>query len=103
MTLLAKEVGIIKDCANPKCTVQFNPTRHNQIYCGRDCRKVVTNANSMGQYYEKRDRKLGKKRMCKSCGTTPLSRYNEGNTCQSCQLKARSVARQELLLLVGAS
>lgn len=92
-----------KSCANQDCAKEFNPTRHNQKYCSKDCCKLVTNAKIMQQYYEKKDRKAGKKRLCKQCKLTPLSRYNEGNVCQSCVLAERAVNRMELLQLVGVA
>jgi len=113
MILLAKEVGDLKTlettvvgskiCANPSCNLAFNPTRHNQKYCSKECCKVVTNAKIMQQYYEKKDRKSGKKRVCKECNVTALSRYNEGNVCQPCVLRERAANRLELLQLVGAA
>jgi hypothetical protein len=103
MILLAKEVDTIKNCANPACELLFAPTRHNQKYCSKECCKIVTNAKIMQQYYEKKDRKSGKKRVCKSCKETTLSRYNEGNICQSCILANRAASRLELLTLVGAA
>lgn len=101
MNFLAEEVSIIKICADKDCEVVFMPTRHNQKYCSKDCCKRTTNAKIMAQYYEKKDRKAGKKRMCRSCKVTPLSRYNEGDTCQSCVLAERSANRTQLLSLVG--
>ena len=103
MISLAKEVVEIKICANPTCELSFNPTRHNQKYCSKDCCKVVTNAKIMQQYYEKKDRKSGKKRICNSCNTTALSRYNEGTVCQPCILADRASNRLELLQMVGAA
>lgn len=103
MIPLAKEVVDLKICANPACDISFNPTRHNQKYCSKDCCKVVTNAKIMQQYYEKKDRKSGKKRVCDSCKSTTLSRYNEGSTCQLCILEERSANRLELLQLVGVA
>lgn len=110
MIFLAKEVSdiniiegtITKICANSLCSISFNPTRHNQKYCSKECCKIVTNAKIMQQYYEKKDRKSGKKRLCTSCKTTTLSRYNEGNVCQSCVLCERASNRMALLQLVGA-
>lgn len=103
MNLLAREVETIKNCANSECEKLFAPTRHNQKYCSKECCKIVTNAKIMQQYYEKKDRKSGKRRVCKKCKVTPLSRYNEGTTCQSCINANRAANRLELLHLVGAA
>lgn len=109
MTLLAEGVDSIeitvdtKICANPGCKEFFTPTRHNQKYCQKECRKIVTNATLMEQYYEERDRRAGVKRICKTCNITPLSRYNEGTVCQVCILKSRSEDRMQLLQMMGIS
>jgi hypothetical protein len=111
-TFLVEEVVVIKTlerpmvgtkkCANPICSRAFEPTRHNQKYCGKECCKLVTNAKIMEQYYEKKARKAGKKRVCETCPTV-LSRYNEGSKCQSCLLEDRRNNREELLQLVGVA
>lgn len=110
MTLMALEVDNItttlvggKTCANPSCEALFDPTRHNQKYCSKQCCKLVTNAKIMQQYYDKKDRKAGKKRICKKCNLTTLSRYNEGNICQPCVLAERADNRVQLLQMVGAA
>jgi hypothetical protein len=103
MNLMAKEVSAIKTCANTNCETVFEPTRHNQKYCSKNCCKIVTNAKIMENYYEKRARKSGKKRICKSCETAVLSRYNEGSVCQSCKLDKKSANRLELLQLIGVA
>lgn len=100
---LAKEVISVKNCANPECENSFSPTRHNQKYCSKECCKVVTNAKIMKQYYERKDRKAGVKRVCHQCKSTSLSRYNEGNICQPCISRDRTNNRQSLLQLVGAA
>lgn len=103
INILEKPVVGEKLCANPECATPFNPTRHNQKYCNKNCCKIVTNAKIMQQYYDKKDRKAGKKRLCKKCLNTALSRYNEGSICQSCMLEDRARNRTELLQLVGVA
>lgn len=103
MMPLAGEVLTIKTCANAECNVTFSPTRHNQKYCSKECCKLVTNAKIMKQYYERKDRKAGVKRLCDECKTTSLSRYNEGTVCQPCISKNRTNNRRELLQLIGAA
>lgn len=103
MIIGVREVDLIKNCANPECEASFIPTRHNQKYCNKECCKIVTNKKIMDQYYEKKDRKSGKKRVCTSCKVTALSRYNEGTICQSCILAQRAANRMELLQLVGVA
>jgi hypothetical protein len=102
VNFLAEEVSNIKVCANTQCEALFMPTRHNQKYCGKECCKLVTNAKIMKQYYEKKERKQGKIRICQTCKVTRLSRYNENNICQSCVLEEEKESRSSLLQLIGA-
>lgn len=73
-------------CANSECEVLFEPNVHNAIYCSIDCRKVVTNKNVLDRYYEKKERKSNKKRICvtEDCGTI-LSSYNSEPICEPCK------------------
>lgn len=88
-------------CANQICMAEFSPSRHNQIYCGEECRRQVTNSRIMVQYYEKKDIKSGKERRCVECRVSKLSRYNEGNTCYHCVARRATTARQNLLNALG--
>jgi hypothetical protein len=75
-----------KICANPKCQEIFEPQVHNAIYCSTDCRKVVTNKNVLDRYYEKKERRADRKRVCKNDGcSTFLSMYNEEDICEACK------------------
>lgn len=87
-------------CANKNCGTVFLPRTHNQKYCSSECCKIVTNARIMEKYYEKRDRKAGKERLCKECGQK-LSRYNEDNVCAPCAASKAKKDRKRLLELVG--
>lgn len=73
----------MRTCKNPDCAREFEPSKHNQIYCDKECSKIMTNAKIMGHYYDKKDRKSGKKRFCERCDA-PLSRYNATKVCSSC-------------------
>lgn len=73
-------------CANQGCEELFIPKTHNQIYHNDECCRQATNRRMMEKYYANRDRKLGKKRLCKACGVTRLSRYNESDICSSCTI-----------------
>lgn len=77
-----------KICANPDCGASFEPQVHNAIYCSVECRKVITNKNVLDRYYEKKERRSSKKRVCKNkdCSTI-LSRYNDENICEPCKTK----------------
>lgn len=61
----------------------------------------MTNAKIMQNYYEKRDRKKGKKRSCLGCGVT-LSRYNPEKQCAVCKSKANKGRSSELLDEISA-
>jgi uncharacterized paraquat-inducible protein A len=89
-------------CANPTCMIGFEPSRHNQKYCSKECCKVVTNSKIMQQYYENKDRKAGKPRTCDVCEVAKLSRYNESNTCASCVAREEAASRNNLLRALGA-
>jgi hypothetical protein len=75
-----------RSCANQECQMLFEPQVHNAIYCSVDCRKVVTNKNVLERYYEKKERRSDKKRVCKTqgCGTI-LSMYNDESICEPCK------------------
>lgn len=88
-------------CANPQCGIEYTPGTFNHKFCTPDCRKVVTNARLMERYYENRDRRRGKLRLCRLCDQ-PLSRYNETKECQACTAKKNTDARERLLELIGA-
>lgn len=76
----------LKICANPNCAIEFEPQVHNAIYCSVDCRKIITNQNVLDRYYERKERRSSKKRVCKNTGcTTILSRYNDENICEPCK------------------
>ena len=74
-----------KSCANPDCGKSFVPKVYNAIYCGAECRKVITNKKVLQRYYEKKERR-NSRRVCltKKCGTV-LSRYNEEDICEQCK------------------
>jgi len=83
------------------CKKEFDRKTHNQKYCDADCCRKATNERIMQRYYEKRDNRRGKERMCiaKGC-TTRLSRYNEEEVC-SVHAKKLSPEREQLLRILG--
>lgn len=99
--MVVEGVRKIRICANDLCMIAFDPSRHNQKYCSKDCCKVVTNSKIMAQYYEEKDRKSGKLRTCKTCKTARLSRYNQGSVCSPCLAKEESNSRVNLLRALG--
>jgi len=84
--IMTKELNC-RNCANPDCGQSFKPKVYNAIYCGADCRKIITNKKVLQRYYDKKDR-LSSKRICSTedppCGTI-LSRYNTESICEACK------------------
>lgn len=74
-----------RTCKNLDCSKPFKAKSYNSIYCSAECRRVVTNAKLLSNYYEKKAN-INKKRICKtkSCKTV-LSRYNKENICEKCK------------------
>jgi hypothetical protein len=72
-------------CKNLDCSKAFTPKSYNSIYCSAECRRLVTNAKLLNNYYEKKAN-INKKRICKTknCETV-LSRYNKENICEKCK------------------
>lgn len=84
---------IIKVCAWGKCDREFEPHRHNQIYCCEDHASRAAKESILRRYHERKAMRKGKKRRCK-CGT-PLSRYNYNNKCSRCELIESTAKRPD--------
>ena len=86
---MEEENGAIEPriCALESCGKTFVPRVHNQRFCTRECTRIFTNARILAQYHMKK-RRVMTGRVCKSkdCGTR-LSRYNQGDSCASCENK----------------
>jgi hypothetical protein len=94
--------GLIK-CARVGCIELFQPATHNQKFHDSECCRIATNARIMQKYYEQRDRRQGKVRICISCDTK-LSRYNDDQVCASCTIKEHVSANKsvtDMLLAVS--
>jgi hypothetical protein len=85
--LYAGEIVINEErtCKNLDCSKPFKAKSYNSIYCSAECRRIVTNAKLLSNYYEKKAN-INKKRTCKTknCETI-LSRYNKENICEKCK------------------
>lgn len=78
----------MRACANLDCDVSFSPSSHNQKYHNADCCRTVTNRRIMDKYYEDKEIRKGKFRLCRSGGCENiLSRYNLTSTCHPCDAK----------------
>ena len=92
----------MRTCAFSDCGKEFTPKTHNQRYCSDECCRVATNRRIMERYYEKKARRTGGQRECKSITcTTRLNRYNDSDYCASCSAKRSGSDRNSLLSLVG--
>lgn len=89
MLLLYAGETVINDeertCKNLDCSKLFKAKSYNSIYCSAECRRIITNAKLLNNYYEKKAN-INKKRICKTkdCKTV-LSRYNKENICEKCK------------------
>jgi len=88
-------------CAYEECGQEFKPKTHNQKYCSDECCRTATNQKLKDQYYEKKARLAGKKRICKNKGcTVVLSRYNETSICDKCKGASKIAERNALIAMV---
>ena len=88
-------------CAYEDCGKNFDAKTHNQKYCSDECCRTATNQKLKEQYYEKKARLQGKKRLCKTAGcNTSLSRYNEDKICSKCKAGKEKKKQQELIDMV---
>lgn len=91
----------MRTCANPECDIRFSPKSHNQKYHNSECCRVVTNKRIMEKYYEEKEIREGKERVCKTPGCeVVLTRYNLTPTCFACDKKKSLQAKQLLDMLV---
>jgi hypothetical protein len=72
------------------------------IYHTDECCKKATNARIMKKYHERKARRGGAKRVCKTvgCGTF-LSRYNDSKTCGKCDAAVEERKTQSVLEVLG--
>jgi len=92
----------LRNCAYVECGQEFESKTHNQRYCSDDCCRRATNARLMEQYYERKARRQGHIRVCKTSDCdTRLSRYNDSSECQKCASTSETERRKQLFELVG--
>ncbi len=89
-------------CARPGCEVVVKKTTHNMKFCSANCCRIETNRKIMENYHEKVAIKNGKKRLCRECGITNLSRYNQSTMCSSCEHKQKELHRDQTNDLVAS-
>ena len=88
-------------CIYEECKREFEPKTHNQKYCSDECCRTATNQKLKEQYYERKERLKGKKRICKTTNCqTSLSRYNEGKICGKCKADQEKKKKTDLIEMV---
>lgn len=89
-------------CAYKECGKVFTKTTHNQKYHDEECCRLATNARIMEKYYERKARRGGAKRICKTPGCqTVLSRYNASKYCAKCEAEEEKNNKDTLLAMVS--
>jgi hypothetical protein len=75
-----------------RCEIQFKPKVSYQIYCGDTCREESTKIKIAERYQiTRRQRRIGKKRLCiGGCGEQ-LSIYNDSGFCPNCNVNKKEV------------
>lgn len=93
---------VMVECANPKCDIVFERKRHNQKYHDEACCREATNDKLKQKYHERKARRAGKLRICKTpgCGTV-LSKYNPGDVCGKCEAEHEKERKALLRRLFG--
>ena len=88
-------------CLYSECGKEFTPKTHNQKYCSDECCRIATNEKLKKQYYEKKARLAGQKRICKSNGCSViLSRYNDNDICDKCAQTVKNLERKKIIEMV---
>ena len=73
------------------CDHSFTPAVAYQIYCSATCREDATKEKIRARYFLQRLKKRASKpRLCRSCGI-PLSVYNDGAICSSCDVDPKEL------------
>lgn len=75
------------------CDAQFVTKISYQIYCSSTCREAATREKIAERYAaSRRNRRHGKVRKCKSCGSN-LSAYNDEPLCVGCSVNPVDVSK----------
>ena len=75
-----------------KCDKKFKPRVSYQIYCSDECRNEATKEKIAERYQvTRRQKRIGKKRICLGgCGVN-LSIYNDDGFCANCNVSKKTV------------
>ena len=75
------------------CDNIFQTEIKYQIYCSPECREGATKEKIAARYIvERRQKRIGKDRKCKSCGEL-LSIYNDETLCVKCNINPNDVSK----------
>ena len=75
-----------------KCDTAFSPKVSYQIYCGETCRDLATKQKIADRYeITRRQRRIGKKRICLGGCGQQLSIYNDSGFCSNCNVSKKEV------------
>lgn len=77
------------------CNKQFDPTVSYQVYCSLPCREEATKEKIADRHnFMKRQRRMGKSRLCANKCGTKLSVYNDHNVCDKCYIDNKEVNKK---------
>lgn len=75
-----------------KCDNKFKPKVSYQIYCSEKCRDQATKEKIAERYQiTRRQKRIGKKRLCLGGCGEQLSIYNDSGFCSNCNVHKRTV------------
>lgn len=75
-----------------KCDSKFNPKVSYQIYCSQECRDTATKEKIAERYQiTRRQKRIGKIRLCLGGCGTKLSIYNDSGFCANCNVSKKAV------------
>lgn len=80
----------MKSCE--RCDTKFNPKVSYQIYCSNTCRDEATKEKIAERYLRtRRQKRIGKKRICLGGCGVQLSIYNDDGFCANCNVSKKAV------------
>jgi hypothetical protein len=80
----------VKSCN--RCDNKFDPKVSYQIYCSEICREEATKEKIAERYMVvRRQKRIGKKRMCHGGCGVKLSIYNDDGFCANCNVSKKAV------------
>jgi hypothetical protein len=75
-----------------RCETLFNPKVSYQIYCGDICREKATKIKIAERYQiTRRQKRIGRKRLCLGGCGEKLSIYNDSGFCSNCNVNKKEV------------